>query len=113
MDEMDDPNDWWWDGTYNPVCGCTPVSPGCRYCYAQEEAGTRQTFCRIPLYVGTTKWVRGRPVWNGHLTTLPPGDDDWTLPLTWPGALHPKLGPGMPSLLWACSTSDLFHEDRE
>src|SRR5262249_23609832 len=36
----------------------------------------------------------------------------WDWPLTWPGAEHPKLGPGKPSLIFVCGMSELFHERR-
>lgn len=26
----------WTDATWNPVVGCTPISPGCKNCYAKE-----------------------------------------------------------------------------
>src|SRR5437588_13055111 len=28
----------WTDATWNPVTGCTKVSPGCKYCYAERLA---------------------------------------------------------------------------
>ena len=26
----------WTDATWNPVTGCTKVSPGCKYCYVER-----------------------------------------------------------------------------
>jgi DNA repair photolyase len=26
----------WTDATWNPVTGCTKISPGCRFCYAER-----------------------------------------------------------------------------
>ena len=26
----------WTDATWNPVSGCTKISPGCAYCYAEK-----------------------------------------------------------------------------
>ena len=31
----------WTDATWNPVTGCSVVSPGCTNCYAMRLAGTR------------------------------------------------------------------------
>ena len=31
----------WTDATWNPVTGCSVVSPGCTNCYAMKLAGTR------------------------------------------------------------------------
>ena len=28
----------WTDSTWNPVTGCTKVSPGCKHCYAERMA---------------------------------------------------------------------------
>ena len=28
----------WTDATWNPVRGCTKISPGCKYCYAEVFA---------------------------------------------------------------------------
>src|SRR5262249_36001257 len=36
----------------------------------------------------------------------------WDWPLHWPGAKHPKLGPGKPSLIWIGDMSDIFIENR-
>src|SRR5262249_40323353 len=34
----------------------------------------------------------------------------WNFPTIWSGAAHPKLGRGMPSLIFVASMSDLFYE---
>lgn len=102
----------WWDRSWNPVGGCTHVSTGCRNCYAQREAGTRQTRHRIALHEETTDWHRGRPVWNGRLAVWPPDHPGWTWPLRWRGADNPVLGAGKPSLVFVADMADLFHEGR-
>lgn len=28
----------WTESTWNPVTGCTKISPGCKYCYAERMA---------------------------------------------------------------------------
>ena len=100
----------WWDGTWNVVVGCLPVSPGCRYCYAARLAATQQTARRVPLYEGVTEWKRGRPVFNGKLAVLPAHHENWTWPLSWVGAQYPVLGTGRPSLIFVGDMSDLFME---
>jgi protein gp37 len=88
------------------------VSPGCANCYAARLAATQQTARRIPIHLGTTNWVRGNPAFNGKSTALAPGHSDWTWPITWPGAKHPLLGKGKPSLIFVVDMGDLFHEAR-
>jgi protein gp37 len=105
--------DHWWDETWNPVGGCSPIPPGCDNCYAQQLAGTQQTAHRIPIYLGTTDWLRGKPIYNGTITAHPPAHDDWMKPFRFRGAPNPLLGPGRPSLLWAGSMCEIFHPKRE
>ncbi|MCC6775612.1 MAG: DUF5131 family protein [Hyphomicrobiales bacterium] len=100
----------WTDATWNPIAGCSIVSPGCSPCYAQKLAGTRLS--KHPLYAGTTTTVKGKPVFNGKLTAAGPNDAVWSWPLRWKGAEHPKLGRGMPSLIFVGDMSDLLHENR-
>lgn len=100
----------WTDATWNPIGGCSIKSPGCKPCYAQQLAGTRLS--SHPLYSGTTDLVKGKPVFNGHLTTAPHDHPVWKWPLTWRGAKQPKLGQGRPSMIFVGDMSDLFHEDR-
>jgi protein gp37 len=98
----------WWDKTYNTTFGCDPPSTGCLNCYAARAAGTLQTATEIQFYLGTTNLKRGRYVYNGNLKELPPGHPDLDFPLRWRGARNPRLGAGMPSLLWAADMSELF-----
>lgn len=39
----------WCECTWNPVTGCTKVSPGCKYCYAERLAGRLQAM-KQPKY---------------------------------------------------------------
>jgi protein gp37 len=102
----------WWDATWNPVGGCFYVSAGCRVCFVPpflvghpHEAETVHTGV-IDIN------EKGQPVWNGKLTVLPVGHPLWNFPFEYPGAEHPKLGPGKPSLILVACTSDLFFEGR-
>ncbi len=75
----------WTDATWNPVTGCTKVSPGCKNCYAERLALRLQAM--------------GNPRYrNGFAVTLHP--DQLTLPLRWP----------QPRRIFVNSMSDLFHE---
>jgi protein gp37 len=75
----------WTDATWNPVTGCTEVSPGCDHCYAKTFA---------------ERW-RGTPghyFENGFDVQLRP--DKLDLPLRW----------RKPRRIFVNSMSDLFHE---
>jgi protein gp37 len=109
--------DRWWDARgWNPFGGCSHASPGCLNCYAQRPAGTwlkhSAAHKDLGTYDGVTDLVKGKPVFNGKLTVAPDGHPHWAWPLRWPGAQHPVLGPGMPSLIFVGDMSDLFHEQR-
>jgi protein gp37 len=76
----------WTDATWNPVRGCTKVSPGCTHCYAETFA---ERF----------RGVSGHPFEFGFDLRLVPeklGD-----PLRW----------GASRMIFVNSMSDLFHED--
>lgn len=76
----------WTQATWNPVTGCSKVSPGCGHCYAETFA---ERFRGVP----------GHPYEQGFDLTLRP--DRVTLPLQW----------RQPRLIFVNSMSDLFHED--
>jgi protein gp37 len=75
----------WTDATWNPVTGCTKVSPGCTHCYAERLAERLQA-------------MGNRRYHNGFRLTLHP--DQLTLPLRWRN----------PRRIFVNSMSDLFHE---
>lgn len=76
----------WTDATWNPVTGCTKVSPGCKFCYAEVMA-RRLEAMKQPRYR------------NGFRLTLQP--DALELPLHWK----------RPRVVFVNSMSDLFHAD--
>jgi len=76
----------WTDSTWNPVTGCTKVSPGCTHCYAETFA---------------ERW-RGIP---GH-----PYEQGFDLRL-WPHRLATPLRWRKPRTVFVNSMSDLFHEE--
>jgi hypothetical protein len=59
---LDDAKIEWTDATWNPVTGCSVVSPGCTNCYAMKLAGTRLQ--AHPSRAGLTKPSR-RPGRSG------------------------------------------------
>lgn len=76
----------WADATWNPVTGCTKVSPGCKNCYAERLAMRLQA-------MGNPRYREGFAV-TLHRGLL-------TLPLRW----------RRPKRIFVNSMSDLFHED--
>lgn len=76
----------WTDVTWNPVRGCTKVSPGCKHCYAETFA---------------ERWrgIPGHPYEQGFDLRLVP--DKLDEPLRWK----------KPRRVFVNSMSDLFHED--
>lgn len=87
----------WTDTTWNPVAGCTPVSPGCLNCYAATMAGRLEAMGQSD-YVGLTVKHNGRTTFNGTIRERP---DKLTDPLGWK----------KPRMVFVNSMSDLFHED--
>jgi protein gp37 len=89
----------WTQRTWNPIVGCSIVSPGCTNCYAMRMASRLQQMPRTPHYAGTTKTVNGHAVWTGKLARAP----EVTL-------LEP-LKRKKPTTYFVNSMGDLFHED--
>ncbi len=86
----------WTDTTWNPVAGCSVVSPGCTNCYAMRMAGRLEAM-GVPLYAGLTRPSRGGPVWTGAIAV---SDAAITKPLRW----------RKPRRIFVNSMSDLFHD---
>lgn len=86
----------WTEATWNPVVGCTVISPGCTNCYAMRLASRLEAMGQ-PKYMGTTRKSGGRAKWNGRVR-LDRGALD--LPHRW------KSG----KTIFVNSMSDLFHE---
>lgn len=76
----------WTDSTWNPITGCTKVSPGCKHCYAERLAWRLQAMGQ-PNYA------------NGFKLTM--HEPSLRLPLNW----------RKPQTIFVNSMSDLFHED--
>jgi protein gp37 len=76
----------WTDATWNPVTGCTKISPGCRHCYAETFA---ERF----------RGVAGHPYEQGFDLKL------------WPARLAMPAQWKKPRMIFVNSMSDLFHEN--
>jgi protein gp37 len=76
----------WTDATWNPVTGCSKISPGCKHCYAERMANR-------------LKAMGQKNYRNGFEVTLQP--QMLELPLHWK----------TPKRIFVNSMSDLFHVD--
>ena len=76
----------WTETTWNPLTGCSKISPGCKRCYAERMAERLRA-------MGQANYA------NGFELTLQPHMLE--LPLTWK----------KPSTIFVNSMSDLFHDD--
>ncbi len=74
------------DSTWNPLTGCTKISPGCKHCYAERMALRLQAMGQ-PNYA------------NGFKLTV--HEQILELPLRWK----------KPQIIFVNSMSDLFHEE--
>ena len=76
----------WTESTWNPVTGCSKISPGCKHCYAERMAMRLQA-------MGQPNYARGFDLTlQEHMLELPLR---WTKPQT----------------IFVNSMSDLFHHD--
>ncbi|HEU0143950.1 MAG TPA: DUF5131 family protein, partial [Nitrososphaera sp.] len=76
----------WTESTWNPVTGCTKISPGCDHCYAERLSIRLQA-------MGQRNYI------NGFKLTMQ--ENMLELPLRW----------RMPQVIFVNSMSDLFHKD--
>lgn len=86
----------WTESTWNPIVGCTVVSPGCTNCYAMRLARRLEAMGQ-PKYTGTTRISGGKAKWNGIVRV---DEASLDLPKTW------KAG----RMIFVNSMSDLFHD---
>jgi protein gp37 len=86
----------WTDATWNPVTGCSMVSPGCTNCYAMRMAARLQAMDHH-AYRGVTRKSGTKPVWTGRLYL---NDDVVDVPLRW----------RQPRRVFVNSMSDLFQD---
>jgi protein gp37 len=77
----------WTELTWNPVTGCSKISPGCKFCYAE-------TMTKRLKAMGIDKYKDGFSTIKTHADTL-------NTPFTW----------RKPKVVFVNSMSDLFHPD--
>ena len=91
----------WTDRTWNPVRGCSLVSPGCTNCYAMRQAKRVDAMWEAQgfaaRYGGLWRETEHGPVWTGDIRVVPAALEE---PLRW----------RQPSRVFVNSMSDLFHE---
>ena len=76
----------WTEATWNPVTGCTKISPGCKHCYAERMAKRLRA-------MGQPKYANGFRL------------------ATHPSCLEQPLNWKTPKMIFVNSMSDLFHKD--
>ncbi len=76
----------WTESTWNPVTGCTKISPGCKHCYAERMADRLQAMGQ-PNYATGSRSRCNRTCWSCRCS--------WK----------------KPQAIFVNSMSDLFHED--
>ena len=90
----------WTDATWNPIRGCTRVSEGCRFCYAELLAarfsGEGEPYEGLAKFVDTQDGFE--PRWTGEIKLVSHMID---APIRWK----------KPRLIFVNSMSDMFHEN--
>src|SRR3954469_23207830 len=79
--------------TWNPVRGCSVISPGCVNCYAMKQAHRFSGAGKA--YAGLTKLTNAGPQWTGKIRTV---ESALLEPLSW----------RKPQRVFVNSMSDLF-----
>lgn len=98
----------WTEKTWNPIVGCSVVSPGCTNCYAMKMAARLEKMLPperrgenvLPNhYSALTRPSKAGPVWTGRINRAPDH------------ILFEPLRRRTPTMYFVNSMSDLFHED--
>jgi protein gp37 len=86
----------WTEATWNPVAGCTILSPGCTNCYAMRMAHRLELMGQAK-YRATTRISGGRAKWTGKIVL---DEHALAIPKTWSRG----------RFIFVNSMSDLFHD---
>jgi protein gp37 len=86
----------WTEATWNPVAGCTILSPGCTNCYAMRLAARLEAM-GMQKYVGLTRRSGGRAKWTGAVRL---DREALEIPKSW----------RKPRMIFVNSMSDLFQD---
>lgn len=89
--------EWQTAGSWNPVVGCSMVSPGCQSCYAMKQAWRNFRF-GTRGYENVVKATPQGARWTGNVNFMP-------------SQLAKPLTRRKPSIWFVNSMSDLFHEN--
>lgn len=84
----------WADKTWNPIVGCSPVSPGCQNCYAAMMATRLAENPKTPWYKNVAKGGK----WTGETGIAP--QSVWDAPRLW----------RKPTRYFVGSMTDMFRE---
>lgn len=96
----------WTERTWNPILGCSVISPGCHNCYSMSMARRLKAMALADLAVGKSPGRKRHYIdvigldgrWNGKLVLVPEALAD---PFAWK----------KPQTIFVNSMSDLFHEN--
>src|ERR1700739_82294 len=86
----------WTDATWNPISGCTIISPGCTNCYAMRMAARLEAM-GTEKYESLTRRSGRRFVWAGRVRL---DREALAIPAGW----------RKPRMIFVNSMSDLFQE---
>lgn len=86
----------WTQQTWNPIIGCSKVSPGCDHCYAEHMAARLAGMGRTQYQAVTYLDQLGSVRWNGQTRLV---ESALEKPLHWKA----------PRRIFFCSMSDVFH----
>lgn len=90
----------WTEETWNPIAGCSVVSPGCTNCYAMRRQAPRLAANpQTPQYHGTIQKTKAGAVWSGKIG------------IAGGGTFLKPLRTRKPTMWFVNSMSDLFHEN--
>ncbi len=90
----------WCDETINPIVGCSKISDGCKFCYAEKAAASPrlQQFPQYRAVIRSNGWnEKQKGDWNGKTFFVE-------------SALEKPLHWKQPRRIFVCSMGDLFHE---
>ena len=96
----------WAEETWNPIIGCSKVSPGCTNCYAERMAGRLANIsAQVENYGNVVNWqddeepheIKALGKWTGKTHFVE-------------SALEKPIHWKKPRTIFVCSMGDLFHE---
>lgn len=94
----------WTEQTWNPIVGCTKISPGCKNCYAVTMANRLGAMD----YANPSK---GTEAYRGLTVKTPAGKTEWAGFTRYiPGKILEPTRRKKPTMWFTGSMSDMFHE---